>query len=83
MKLDFFVCWTCNTCIGLSLENGMAFVGVDPNNFTEAQRDRMARAGAELTTAIVSIPIDMGKYSQFGRGMLARKFVIGALCVGV
>lgn len=60
----------------VSLENGLSFVGVNPNNFSDEECYRMTTASQDIVRSMLSLPVDLGKYSQFGRGMQARDFFI-------
>lgn len=69
--------YTVCVLLVLSLENGLAFVGIDTTKYSEEQVDKLLHGAELMMGALFKVPIDLGKLTPFGRAMIARKYILG------
>ena len=63
----------------MSAENGLTFVGYDADNLSVEERNALAVASSVMILGMISVPVDLGDYTAYGRAMKARDFMKGAL----
>lgn len=61
----------------MSIELAMEFIGVNCSSMPPDRRRSLCKATHDLAAALASIPVDLGKYSQYGRGLIARRELLG------
>lgn len=67
----------CAVCVGLEFELAMSFIGVKYSSLSKKRGETLRNSIEDFTDAILCVPVNLGKYTQFGRGIAARREILG------
>lgn len=63
---------------GLEFELAMSFIGVKYSSLSKKRGETLRNSIEDFTDAILCVPVNLGKYTQFGRGIAARREILAA-----